>query len=146
MIAAGTLLLRRDAFRPRCVSLAGGQYPDGWMAIKRCLTAQTLERELSDAGWTLFYMANVERRSVFGFDREKAGDTALARLVAAVYQDGCNCVQIEEVRERSLLGLPFVCVSGRPRHLQSGNLFSGQSKATRTQVGATELRAPRVVV
>lgn len=146
MTTAGTLLLRRDAFRPRCVNLEGGQYPDGWMAIKRSLTAQELERELTGLGWALFYMANVVRRSAFGFDRGKAADTALARVIAAVQQDGCNCLQIEAVEARSFLGLPFIRVSARPRHLQKGNFFSGMSEEARAEQRAAELRAKSVVV
>lgn len=145
MIAAGTLLLRRDVLRPRCVNLEGGQYPDGWMAIKGSLTAPESERELSALGWTLFFMANVVRRSAFGFDRGRAADRALARVIVAVQQDGCNCLQIEAVQSRSVLGLPFIRVCGRARNLQKGNFFSGKSEERRVEQRAEELRTKSVV-
>ena len=45
----------------------------------------------------------------------------------AVKRLSCNCIQIESVETRSFLGIPYVSLSVRPRHIQKGVLFAGPS-------------------
>ena len=127
MIVSGGLLIERDALRPRCFEVEPGSHPDGWIFIKQTLTPQQLENELSATGWTFFFMAGPVRVTVFGFNREKTAYAALNRCIKVVKQQRCNCLQIERVEMHSFLGIPYVSVSVRPRHIQKGVLFAGPS-------------------
>ena len=140
MITPGLLLIERDALRPRCFEVEAGSYLDGWMAIKHTLTPQQLEKELSGAGWTLFFMAGPIRATAFGFDRDKTVRAALNRCIKAARQQRCNCLQIESVETHSFLGIQYVSLSARPRHIQKGMLFAAPSAGDEAIITAHELR------
>jgi hypothetical protein len=125
MMTAGTILIEKHAACPQCFHLKDSS-PTDWMAVTHNLSPHELEKELSAAGWTFFYMANAIRTTAFGFNRAKMIHVALKRLVANVRRQGCNCLEIDDVATRSFLGLPYVSVSGHPRHIQKGMVFSGQ--------------------
>ena len=140
MITPGVLLIERDALRPRCFEVEAGSHPDGWMPIKHTLTPQQLEKELSATGWTFFFMAGAIRTTAFGFNRDKTVYAALKRCIKAVRQQRCNCLQIESVEMHSFLGIPYVSLSVRPRHIQKGMLFAGSSVGDAGNTTAHELR------
>jgi len=140
MITSGVLLIERDALRPRCFDVEAGSHPNGWIPIRQPLTPQQLEKELSATGWTFFFMAGPIRATAFGFNREKTVYTALNRGIKAVKQLRCNCLQIESVEMHSFLGIPYVSVSVRPRHIQKGVLFAGPSVVDEASITAHERR------
>lgn len=140
MITAGALLIERNAQRPRCFEVEAGSHPNGWMFIKQTLTPQQLEKELSATGWTFFFMAGPIRATAFGFHRDKTVYAALNRCIKAVRQQSWNCLQIEGVEMRSLLGIPYVSMSVRSRHIQKGILFAGSSPGAGADISAAELR------
>jgi hypothetical protein len=117
--------MRSDALHPQCFEPNEEPCPDGWRSVTRNLTHRDLETELSAAGWTLFYIAIAIRKTAFGLNRENMIRTALKRVIANVSLERCNCLEIDKVASHSFLGLPYVSVSGHPRHLQQGMVFSG---------------------
>ena len=127
MMMAGSILIDKDAARPQCFHTKDSSFPDGWMGVTYDLNPHQIERELSVAGWTFFFMANVIRATVFGSNPAKMMDTALKRLIRSVRQQRCNCLEIDVVATHSFLGMPYVSVSAHPRHIQKGMVFSGQS-------------------
>jgi len=140
MITPGALFIERDALRPRCFEVEAGSHPKGWIFVKQTLSPQQLEKELSAAGWTFFFMAGPVRAAAFGFNREKTVDAALNRGIQGVRRLRCNCLQIESVELRSFLGIPYVSMSVRPRQIQKGRLFASSSPGAHADVSAAELR------
>jgi hypothetical protein len=124
MLTPGSVLIEKDAQRPRCFQIQDDSLPDAWMSVTHNLTPHELERELSNTGWTFFYMASAIRRRAFGFDRQKMTQAALKRVIANVRQLRCNCLEIDGVATHSFLGIPYVSVSAHPRHIQRDMLFS----------------------
>lgn len=118
MVQQGTPL--PPAFRPGSES-----YPNAWVSVKSSLDPHDLEKEFAALGWTFLYMAGKVKASAFGFDRQKAMDKALARLIAGAMLQKCNCLEIDEMATRSFLGMPGVSVSAHTRHIQKGMTFSG---------------------
>ena len=110
------------------------------MLIKQTLTPTQLEKELSATGWTFFFMASPIRTTAFGFDRDKTIYAALKRGIKAVKQQRCNCLQIETLEMHSFLGIPYVSMSIRPRHIQKGLVFGGPAFGDSTNTSAPELR------
>ena len=92
------------------------------MSITHQLTRRELNKELSDSGWTFFFMASPLRATACGSSRDKMLDTALKHIIGDVRQQGCNCVEIENVTEDKFLGIPRLSVSARPRHIQKWSL------------------------
>lgn len=140
MITSGDLLIERDALRPQCFEVEADLHPDRWMFLKHTLTPQQLEKELSATGWTFFFMAGPILTRAFGFNRDKTICAALKRGIKAVKRQRCNCLQIEGVEMHSFLGIPYVSLSVRPRHIQKGVLFAGPSLADGAYLTAHELR------
>jgi hypothetical protein len=97
-----------------------------WSRLTTVPDNRQLESQLASAGWTFFFMATTITATAFGFSRQRMFDAALARLIAAVTLQKCNCVEVDDVSVRSFVGIPYVRVSGHPRHIQKGMVFSGQ--------------------
>jgi hypothetical protein len=76
-----------------------------------------------------FYLAGSIRTTAFGFNRAKTLDASLRRVVAAVREQGCNSLEIDNVVTDSFLGVPRVTVSAHPRHIQRGMVFTGSRHA-----------------
>jgi hypothetical protein len=126
MITVGSILMEGNALHPQCFQLTDCSHPRGWMSVTHQLTHRELDKELSDTGWTFFFMASPLRATAFGSSRDKMLDTALKHIIGDVRQQGCNCVEIENVTEDKFLGIPRLSVSARPRHIQKGMVFAAQ--------------------
>ena len=139
MITSGALLIEREAQRPRCFEVEADAHANGWTLVRQRLTPQQLEKELSASGWTFFFMAGPIRATAFGFNRDKAIYAALKRGINAVIEQRCNCLQIESVETHSRLGIPYVTLSIRPRHIQKGTLFPALPLAPGADISEREL-------
>lgn len=126
MMKAGSILIESNAPCPRCFHLENAPGLNDWMVMTHHLSSRELEKELSSAGWTFFYMANAIRTTVFGFNPAEILDRALKRLFRQVRQQRCNCLEIDAVASRSLFGMRKVSISAHPRRIQKGMVFSGQ--------------------
>jgi hypothetical protein len=124
MITPGDLFMERDAARPKIFQIQDDAHRTGWYRVQHHLTAHELDVELSNLGWTFFFMANVIRKSALAFDPEKGASSALKRVMASVRADGCNSLQMQAVETHSFLGIPYIRVSAHPRHLQRSGVFS----------------------
>ena len=125
MITPGTILVQKGTLLPPAFRPGSESYPSSWVSVKSSLDPHDLEKEFAALGWTFLYMAGEVKASAFGFDRQKAMDKALARLIAGAMLQKCNCLEIDEVATRSFLGIPGVSVSAHTRHIQKGMTFSG---------------------
>ena len=128
-IAAGGILLERGTNIPNSLTTPGQSSLPGWSAVE--VGRPAFEKEIKQAGWTLFFMAGEIKASVFGFDRQRTALTALKRLGAIVKSQSCNCIEITDVAEKSFLKLPYVRVRAHARHLQPGLVFSGTQSNSR---------------
>src|SRR5580692_7500673 len=117
-ITAGSILVEGSAHLPNALLLQTDADSNGWAEIKD--NRSTFEKAIRDAGWTFFFMAGEIQATVFGFDKPKALRTALKRLITDVQSQHCNSVEIGQVADKSLLGLPYVRVTAHVRHLQKG--------------------------
>jgi len=101
-------------------------YSAGWSSIAKFTSAQ-LSRAFENAGWTFFYMAGELRTSGFGLTEKSRTDRAVTHLIDAVKRQRCNCLEIDEIRLRSFLGLPYTSVVAHARHIQRSRTFHGSS-------------------
>lgn len=138
MITSGVLLIEPDAPRPRCFEIEADSHPNAWVLVKQTLTPAQLEDELSATGWTFFFMAAPIRVTAFGLNRDNTIYAALKRGIKAVKDQRCNSLQVESVEMHSFLGIPYVSMTVRPRHIQKGLLFGSPSVG----VSVEEISAP----
>jgi hypothetical protein len=128
-VAAGDMLLARGTYLPNSLTTADDSSLPGWSAVPG--GRPVFEKEVKQAGWTLFFMAGEIQASVFGFDRNKSAQTALKRLSTIVKSHSCNCIEVTDVTEKSFLKLPYVRVRAHARHLQPGLAFTGTPSNSR---------------
>lgn len=127
------MLIQNGAVTPKAVSLSTTPYSADWSAITASTSAQ-LTRQIESAGWTLFYMASEIRRNAFGFNSQSRTARATGRLIDAVTEEGCNCLEITEVRHRSFLSFSYTSVCAHARHIQESKWFHSSPTGTPPRV------------
>jgi hypothetical protein len=132
-ITVGKILLREGAVLPSGVRLESEPYASGWNVIKN-LDGYGLGRKIHEAGWTLFCHAGGIKTIVFGFDEQKAVHRAVRQVLTQLQLSAFNALEITGVSTRHFLGLPYVSVSARARHIQeSAVLFQPQETPATNQ-------------
>jgi hypothetical protein len=123
VIDAGTILLENGTLLPKSLVLTSEPYSTGWTTVSN--VRSDFERDISQAGWTFFFIAGEIHATVFGFNAEAAVRTAVERLIRNAKALNCNSLQIGQVTMKSFLGLPFATVTAHSRHIQGGPVFAG---------------------
>ncbi len=118
-IAPGVILIRNDARLPE--TLIGGTSPFcmQWSFLKDDSDRPMLEKRLAGLGWASSSGAGAIRRAASGRDKQEMIEAALERVLAGASLQGCNCLEIDEIRMHSFLAISYVSVSGYGRQLQA---------------------------
>ena len=121
MVMPGSVLIQRDALPVAAPCLRCFQVdatcPHDWLSARHDLNPGELENELAAAGWRFIHRSPL-RTMVFGFNRTRMIQVALKRIIAMVRRQRCNCLEVDDLTTRSFLGVRFVSISARVRHLQ----------------------------
>jgi hypothetical protein len=116
-IAPGTILMKRDTRLPRSVRVSRRVSCDGWIAI-RSLDPRGLDAQLKMAGWTFDFLPGSVNRRAFGFDSDARFDRAMSRAIKAAQAEDCNCIEFDQMMEKTILGVPYTSVFTHSRHIQ----------------------------
>lgn len=125
-ITGGAILVEKNTPLPELLRLDSDSMGTGWARLANNVDNQQLEKTISRAGWTFFYMAGTIRTTGFGFERQKMVNAAVKRAIAKVKLQRCNCLEIDDVAMHSFLGVPYVSIAAHSRHIQKGMVFSGR--------------------
>jgi hypothetical protein len=126
-VRSGTVLIKEGALLPEPLRLGDEITVTGWVPVTEDLDRRRIENTLSAAGWTFFHLAHSIETTAFGFDRPKAVQKALQRLVTAVKHEKCNALEIDNLEARSFWGFPYVSLSAHPRHIQKGMVLGSET-------------------
>ena len=122
-IESGTLFIKDGTPLPETLPLESDPYLKGWRLVKN-LSSSGMDRKLCEAGWTFFYMPDEVKAMAFGSYSEKTTRRAVKKIMANMKSDRCNSLEISRVAVKSFVGLPYVTITGHPRHIQeSSSLF-----------------------
>jgi hypothetical protein len=116
-ITDGTILIQEGTLIPECLEFQGETRASGWMSVRN-LDRVRLEAEIDKAGWVVFSATGEVRRTVGGFDKQKALLTAIGRVIASQQLRSCNCLEISEVTTASFFKMHYVTVTAYSRHIQ----------------------------
>ena len=122
-IKAGAMLIEGKTLLPNSLLLECEKCSEDWILLKN-LDRYRLDRRIRDRGWNFFSIRGELKASAFGLDVEKTTRKALTRVLAASKSEAFNCLEITEVALLRFLGLPYVSISARPRHIQQSNVLS----------------------
>ena len=116
-IAPGTILMKRDTRLPPSVRVSRRVSCGGWIAI-RSLDPRGLDAQLKMAGWTFHFLPGSVQKRAFGLDSDARFDRAMSRAIKSAQAEDCNCIEFDQMMEKTLLGVPYTSVSVHSRHIQ----------------------------
>lgn len=116
-LAAETVILKDDVHLPEGVQAETEPYTPGWKVLKN-MDAYGLDRAIRAAGWTFFSLAHVLKVSAIGGKRSNRIERGIKKLAVRMRNGEFNALEIIEARSKSFLGVPYVNIIGRSRHIQ----------------------------
>ena len=133
----GTLLIEEGVVFPDSLQVESEPYSNGWRIVKG-LDGYALDRTVSRAGWTCFYMANEISASAVAFNGGKSLSKAVNQILTKLKLERFNSLEITEVTTNRFLGLPHTTISAHARHIQESMfLFDWMKKRPAQQVLAS---------
>ena len=115
-IKVGTILIKESTVLPEALRFESEPCMLGWRFNK--LDGYGLDRKIREAGWTFFCLAGEIKATVFGLDGQKTVRRAVKRILANLKSEKLNSLEITRVASKRFLGVPYVSVSARSRHIQ----------------------------
>jgi hypothetical protein len=127
-VKIGTIMVQDNAPMPN--SLVGAQpYSGGWSVVTDPNRSQ-LGRELEGAGWIVSDTAGEMRTAGFGLNRETMIRNAVVQAIKAAKLWAFKCLELTEITRKSLLGMSFIRIAVRGKHIQISPCFEnvGESR------------------
>lgn len=125
-LQAGRILIREDTPLPTTLRIESEPYVFGWRLVKD-LDECRFGRKVRETGWTFFCLAGRVRAAGFGSERQNGVRSAVRRMLTRLTSEKFNSLEITGVVSKRFLGLPYVIVSARSRHIQNGVFLLGAS-------------------
>ncbi len=116
-IAPGTVLMQEDTILPATIRITRQASWSGWVAIKS-IDPRGLDKQLREAGWTIHSREGSVEKGSFGFDAEARFDRAMRSAINHARRDNCNCLEFDQMTEKSFCGIPYTSVSVHARHIE----------------------------
>jgi hypothetical protein len=124
IIKTGSILIAEKALLPAALLFKSEPYAPGWRLVKN-LDSDQVNQIISQAGWSFLYMAGVIKTRIFGSDEAKTTRQAIKQIVAKMRSKNFNCLEITQVAVKRFLGLRYVNVFARSRHIQESPVLFG---------------------
>jgi hypothetical protein len=116
---AGTVFIRENTLLPGGLMIETEAVLPGWRAVKDC-DGYRLGRKIEEAKWNFFYLAGDVKVIVLGRQGPESLRKAVQRIQAKPEARRFNSLEITGSRSRWFMGIPFVVVTAKFRHLQQG--------------------------
>lgn len=121
LIAPGSVFIENGTLLPDPLQLDTTANMGNWSQVVGGLGSFELKETFNEYGWKFLYMAGRIHATSFGFDQQEMLNSALTCLLVDVKDAKCNCIEIDDISNRSLLGLPYIRVSAHARRIQKGS-------------------------
>ncbi len=113
----GIILIKEGTLLPASLAVETETFLPGWRVVKN-LDRSALIRSIEDANWHFFYLAGDIRSTSLGSDRPGTLRRAAKRALAKQQEQNCNSLEISSVAAKHFLGIPYISVIARTRHIQ----------------------------
>jgi hypothetical protein len=123
-IKSGSILIAEGIFLPESLLFESEYCAQGWILVKN-LDSDEMRQVVSKAGWSFLYLVGEIKTRIFGSDEEKARRKAIGQVLAKTRSKKFNCLEITRIAAKRLLGLSYVSVQARPRHIQESPVIFG---------------------
>lgn len=124
-IQNGAMMVREGFLMPERAQIESHSYSKRWRTMmgKNHFTA---ERNLSDAGFHLFFLAG-ELKVVEPGWGASAIRRGIKRLLARGEKSDFNCMEISQISPARFLGVPYVAIRGYRFHIQESPMLHTSS-------------------
>jgi hypothetical protein len=116
-VAPGTILMKQDTHLPPSVRVSRQVSCGGWIAIKS-LDPRGLGMQLKSAGWNFNFVVGSVQKGAFGFNSDTRFERAMSRAIKFAQAEDCNCIEFDQMMEKTIFGVPYTSVSVHSRHIQ----------------------------
>jgi hypothetical protein len=116
-LTVGTVILKEDVRLPEGLKVETEPYARGWKVLKN-MDAYGFDRAIRGAGWNFLSLAGTIKVSAIGTKGSSRLDRGIRKLTARTSTGKFNALEITEARSKSFLGVPYVNISARSRHVQ----------------------------
>ncbi|MGA8557590.1 MAG: hypothetical protein WB630_24515 [Candidatus Acidiferrales bacterium] len=140
----GTIFIKQGIVLPDTLKLETEPFVNGWMVVKN-LDGYGLDRKIREMGWTFFCMASEITVTAVGFGEEKTLRRSFERILAMAKSKRYNSLEIAQTVSKRFLGVPYITVYARFRHIQKSMFLfreeDAQERSSTTRVGAVDSRS-----
>ena len=126
---AGTVFIRENTLLPGGLMIETEAVLPGWRAVRDC-DGYRLGRKIEEAKWNFFYLAGDVKVIVLGRQGPESLRKAVQHIQAKPEAERFNSLEITGARSRWFMGIPFVIVTAKFRHLQQGLTLDRQQGLT----------------
>jgi len=116
-MTGGAILIKEGALLPEGMQVETEPCVPGWRLVKN-LDGYALDRAMGKLGWNFFCLAQDIKVSVLGTQESSRINRGIKRFATRVGAEGFNALEITKVSAKSFLGVPYVSMSARLRHVQ----------------------------
>ena len=117
-LQCGSIFLMNGLILPPGLRFEGQPYSEGWRFLSG--SSPEIDGHAHGCGWNFIFLAEVIRRTAFGFSRGWSLRTATNKILAEARTNAFNCVELTGISEHQFLGVYWVTVSAHSRSLQKG--------------------------
>ena len=119
-VESGCIFVMDGLLLPPILRFEGQPYSDGWRLLNR-LKSNDIESRARDCSWNFMFLAEVIKRTVFGFGRARSLRRATDKVLTEARNNAFNSVEVTEITARQFLGMHWVSVDAHFRSLQKSN-------------------------
>lgn len=135
---AGRIFIRENTILPGGLIIETETFLPGWRTVRNC-DGYRLGRKIEKAKWNFFYLAGDVKVIVLGRPGPESLRKAVRRIQAKPEAQKFNSLEITGSRSRWFLGIPFVIVTAKFRHLQQGLALQPANDSTVKSAVALEV-------
>ena len=129
-VESGCIFVMDGLLLPPILRFEGQPYSDGWRLLNS-LKSNDIDLRARDCGWNFMFLAEVIKRTVFGFGRARSLRRATDKVLTEARNNAFNSVEVTEITARRFLGMHWVSVGAHSRSLQKSHqikAFAGRRR------------------
>jgi hypothetical protein len=146
-IMPGTILIKEGVLLPGGMQIESEACVPGWRLVKN-LDGYGFDRAIRKLGWNFFCLAQDIKVSAIGSRASSRINRGIKRFATRVSAEGFNALEITRVSAKSFLGVPYVSMSARSRHVQQSMFLvrDNETQAWETTKPGSQLKPGTALV
>ena len=112
-----TIFIKEKTPLPMNSAIESEAFLPGWRVVRN-LDRSSLAAAIDAAKWHFFYLAGEVKVTVFGRERSATVRRAVKFILSRETMQEFNAFEITNIAPRRFLGIPFLRVTVRSRHIQ----------------------------